>query len=276
LFTDIITDAAKAHQEDLVGQEGLIFMAFHLLGSWQATSAYPAVADLLGSDSEKVEWLLGDAVTTTSHRVVFNLFDGNLEPIKGLIENPDVDVYVRRRMFDLLGMLMLGGKLERDELAAYLGDLHGRLKGDPDGLIWSGWAELIAQVGLRELNGLVEESFRDGKIDPMFLDRLDFDRILKDAEAGKVTQGVPHEFDPFSDLMEEIGDWTIRDDWEDKAEDELTPEDELALGGQGASDLIAALQQMMPKPVSNPYRHVGRNDPCPCGSGKKFKRCCGQ
>ena len=20
--------------------------------------------------------------------------------------------------------------------------------------------------------------------------------------------------------------------------------------------------------------HVGRNDPCPCGSGKKFKKCC--
>ena len=24
------------------------------------------------------------------------------------------------------------------------------------------------------------------------------------------------------------------------------------------------------------YSHVGRNDPCPCGSGKKYKRCCGQ
>jgi uncharacterized protein YchJ len=22
-------------------------------------------------------------------------------------------------------------------------------------------------------------------------------------------------------------------------------------------------------------RHVGRNDPCPCGSGKKYKHCCG-
>ncbi|MDT1878169.1 hypothetical protein FPK46_29200, partial [Acinetobacter baumannii] len=21
---------------------------------------------------------------------------------------------------------------------------------------------------------------------------------------------------------------------------------------------------------------IGRNDPCPCGSGKKFKKCCGQ
>jgi uncharacterized protein len=23
-------------------------------------------------------------------------------------------------------------------------------------------------------------------------------------------------------------------------------------------------------------RDVGRNDPCPCGSGKKYKKCCGQ
>ncbi|MHB9102388.1 MAG: SEC-C metal-binding domain-containing protein [Sulfuricella sp.] len=22
--------------------------------------------------------------------------------------------------------------------------------------------------------------------------------------------------------------------------------------------------------------NVGRNDPCPCGSGKKFKQCCGK
>ena len=32
-----------------------------------------------------------------------------------------------------------------------------------------------------------------------------------------------------------------------------------------------------PPPPSNRYegRKVGRNEPCPCGSGKKFKRCCG-
>ncbi len=23
-------------------------------------------------------------------------------------------------------------------------------------------------------------------------------------------------------------------------------------------------------------KKVGRNDPCPCGSGKKFKKCCGR
>ena len=30
------------------------------------------------------------------------------------------------------------------------------------------------------------------------------------------------------------------------------------------------------KPITNNGPKVGRNDPCPCGSGKKYKKCCGQ
>ena len=40
---------------------------------------------------------------------------------------------------------------------------------------------------------------------------------------------------------------------------------------------IAASQQSGEKkrePVRNLGKKVGRNDPCPCGSGKKFKACC--
>jgi preprotein translocase subunit SecA len=29
------------------------------------------------------------------------------------------------------------------------------------------------------------------------------------------------------------------------------------------------------KPVKRKVAKVGRNDPCPCGSGKKYKKCCG-
>ena len=31
-----------------------------------------------------------------------------------------------------------------------------------------------------------------------------------------------------------------------------------------------------PAPVRSAHPKVGRNDPCPCGSGKKFKHCCGK
>ena len=29
------------------------------------------------------------------------------------------------------------------------------------------------------------------------------------------------------------------------------------------------------EPVKNENK-IGRNDPCPCGSGKKYKNCCGK
>jgi hypothetical protein len=31
-----------------------------------------------------------------------------------------------------------------------------------------------------------------------------------------------------------------------------------------------------PAGAANPSKKVGRNDPCPCGSGKKYKKCCGR
>lgn len=34
--------------------------------------------------------------------------------------------------------------------------------------------------------------------------------------------------------------------------------------------------QIMPEQVKRDTPKVGRNDPCPCGSGKKYKKCCGK
>jgi len=35
-------------------------------------------------------------------------------------------------------------------------------------------------------------------------------------------------------------------------------------------------KMVTPGQVRRSTPKVGRNDPCPCGSGKKFKKCCGQ
>ena len=44
------------------------------------------------------------------------------------------------------------------------------------------------------------------------------------------------------------------------------------LTGAGAGERSEAVQQ----PMMRPGPKVGRNDPCPCQSGKKFKQCCGK
>jgi preprotein translocase subunit SecA len=48
-------------------------------------------------------------------------------------------------------------------------------------------------------------------------------------------------------------------------------------GQKQASDIVSEAAEAMEK--AKPIRtgpKVGRNDPCPCGSGKKFKQCCGK
>ncbi|QTA86974.1 PBPRA1643 family SWIM/SEC-C metal-binding motif protein [Desulfonema magnum] len=41
---------------------------------------------------------------------------------------------------------------------------------------------------------------------------------------------------------------------------------------EDTSDIDRLLNPVTPKKIEN---KIGRNDPCPCGSGKKYKKCCG-
>jgi preprotein translocase subunit SecA len=47
---------------------------------------------------------------------------------------------------------------------------------------------------------------------------------------------------------------------------------EIQLGGSGGDGATTE----GPQPVRRAAPKVGRNDPCPCGSGKKYKHCCGK
>ncbi|MCF8052292.1 MAG: preprotein translocase subunit SecA [Desulfobacterales bacterium] len=53
--------------------------------------------------------------------------------------------------------------------------------------------------------------------------------------------------------------------------EEIRKQDKQPLFYSGGDDAEAKK-----KPVRRSNKKVGRNDPCPCGSGKKFKKCCGR
>ncbi|MCW9035748.1 MAG: YchJ family protein [Rhodospirillales bacterium] len=50
---------------------------------------------------------------------------------------------------------------------------------------------------------------------------------------------------------------------------------ELAMFKREEGNWVFADCQMNPKGEQRVVEKVGRNDPCPCGSGKKHKKCCG-
>ena len=91
--------------------------------------------------------------------------------------------------------------------------------------------------------------------------------LLADFSAFCQERGVGDEGDEaeMSDAMRELHDeWlqTPREALEGKKPAEALE------GGRLFPDKIETFRREAPK--------VGRNDPCPCGSGKKFKKCCGK
>lgn len=67
------------------------------------------------------------------------------------------------------------------------------------------------------------------------------------------------------ELRPNASSWKL-DSWLDALEGEF-PARLRAIGGSGVTAPSA--------PIIRPGSKLGRNDPCPCGSGRKWKKCCG-
>jgi preprotein translocase subunit SecA len=81
-------------------------------------------------------------------------------------------------------------------------------------------------------------------------------------------------FDMFADMVERVKAETVssllRLQIQREADVEaFAPEEDPAISYSGG-------EEAAPQPVQRKGGKVGRNDPCPCGSGKKYKKCCGR
>ena len=74
--------------------------------------------------------------------------------------------------------------------------------------------------------------------------------------------------------MEQLDEQFVGSTWTESAaiHEEAPPPSEIAEQQQAAIDGTQADNK--PEPIRHRQQRVGRNDPCPCGSGKKFKACC--
>jgi preprotein translocase subunit SecA len=66
-------------------------------------------------------------------------------------------------------------------------------------------------------------------------------------------------------------------DWISRPHPELKiiPEED-SVGGMDDVTPVPDRPFTPPIPIVNVSPKIGRNEPCPCGSGKKYKKCCGR
>jgi uncharacterized protein len=242
-----------------------LFFLFHLLGEWKETSAYRALARLLSCPGRVVDAAIADGITESVHRVVAAVFDGDPGPIYNIVLDQRADEFVRARMCEALAMLVVQRRLDRGQVASFLRDCWVNLQPRDDCFVWHGWQSAIAMLGLTELKDVVREAFDREVIHPRWLCYRDFAKDLERAISNP-TEPWPHgdeSFMPFGDTIEELSGWYA---FSEEAGRRKTARRE------GTSTDLESIWSH--EPVRNPMRGVGRNDPCPCGSGRKYKKCC--
>jgi hypothetical protein len=244
----------------------LLFRGLHILGAARDREACQPLLRLLRRPSNEIDNLLGDAITESMAKIVSGVFDGDVDALFALIVDRSIEQFIREALLGAATFLAWGHHIERDQMRRFLVRFHDERMAEDGDQAWVGWLEAIALLALRDLVPLVDSAWREGRIAEDVIHRQDFDNDLADAER------APDDIDRFKrlnlgyieDALESL-DWTRHYGDIAEADDAERPHDE------------AFWSDMAPgptEPVRNPWRHVGRNDPCPCGSGKKAKKCC--
>ncbi|MGH7090291.1 MAG: DUF1186 domain-containing protein [Stellaceae bacterium] len=242
-----------------------LFCIIHLLAEMRETRAFQPLCRLM-HQAQPLDDALGDATTATLAQILIALFDGDVDPLKSVIEDCGADQWVRAQALGALAYLTREGRQSDDAMRAYLSTLHETLKPEPECYVWADWILAVANLGYEDLAPQAEALIA-ADIPPRFTDvelfRKDLRRALDDPER---LAGFRHDnVQPFADAIGTLATW-----------DHFSPEAQRRAerAATSAAHDDDASGHVWAEPRVNPLRHVGRNDPCPCGSGKKYKKCC--
>lgn len=270
IASDILEVLVRAAIEDIDAPSmHLLYRGVHILGGRRFTTAYRPLIAFLSGPGRRIKAVLGDAITETLSRILAGVFDDDPEPLLGLVSDLDVDEFVRDAAMGAFTFLVFDGRIERSFAEDYLRRFERESAAPADDMIWHAWMTAVALLGFEQLTDRVRAAFADGRIPQWVAEERHYDELLDAALAR------PDDEQRFSDehlgyiedVLAELEPWERSpvDTDDDFTDDELDAE---------AAATFGPLSVERRTPVRNPFAGVGRNDPCPCGSGKKFKRCC--
>jgi len=238
-----------------------LFFMIHLLGEKREQRALAPLCRML-LDGEISEDCLGDAITENLRDILIAIGGDDLAALKRVIEAPTADEFARASALEALAWHTRAGALTDSEMRAYLTHLRDTMRPQEECFVWTAWAGAVGCLGYEDFSGDVERLITREFVPDGCMETKDFRRILQRVrEDPGGWAGFRHErARPFADSIGTLETWAFAQPEEERAP---KPTWEAALFDR---DYLG--------PVTNPFRDVGRNDACPCGSGKKFKKCC--
>jgi hypothetical protein len=261
----VLHEATAAARDDHVPEGNAHFFALFLLTEFQAAEAFPAILEAISLPSELPHELFGDAVTSTLSRVLAQFTADNTDVLDRLIADREVNEYVRWAAAQTYIHHVRDGRLSRSDAVQRLRQhLRDALDQEDTDNILALVCEL-ADLSPSEAMDEITEAYDRDLVDSFLIKREDVELSIAKGEFG--VQESLERCPPtgIADTIEELQRWA---GFQDEPVKKSVPPRDFIPASPVASQMTALS-------VVGRTR-IGRNDPCPCGSGKKFKKCCGR
>jgi hypothetical protein len=183
-----------------------------------------------------------------------------------IIEDSSINEYVRYQGVHTLLVLVLNGVLEREEIVEYFKYLlDGGLK-DRNTEVITSIVCYASDLHPRECYESIKRCFDNEEVSTFTVGLKSVERDLKQEKGIVISRSKRDEHNKFiTDAIESMSWWAcFKDDNEKKKSNKLSD-----FNYEEAMKFLENLNK-------EEKIKIGRNDPCPCGSGKKYKKCCGK
>lgn len=237
-------------------KHGMLFnYAAYFLAKWREARAYPLFLRWFSLPGDEALELGGDTVGLHGSRFLASVCGTDVEPIKLLVQNREAHSLCRGQALRALCVLTTWGDRTREEVEAYLLFLAREGLEREKNLLWHDLADASVQLEFLSVFPELKRALQDELIEPSFMKAADLDEVER-LPRGTLVKQFAERHPPITDVAGETRWWA---GFQRNAQ-----------GNAAAPGIVSAGQQYV-APAK-----VGRNDPCPCGSGKKFKKCHGQ
>jgi uncharacterized protein YecA (UPF0149 family) len=233
--------------------------AVYLLGELEADEALDAILDTLRQGSDFLQFWYFDLLTEDFWETLLKTGKNQLDKLQDFVLTPDIDTYARAEVVGSVSQLALHYQERRKEVIDWFDTVMGAITA----------ADADSGIIDSDFNGfLVWEAVELQGVELM-------DQIEQLYESGYVTEGIAGSFE---DIKKDID---RKPEYEQKKEftsifekyDELNRFKSSKNSKETVFPRYDEPVRVTPKP-DVPFPKTGRNDPCPCGSGKKYKKCC--
>lgn len=249
-------EKALLEKEDLEEDYQLHFYALFFLGEFQERSCFPLIVEFVSLPEDVLYGLIGDLVTEGLKDILYNTYNGDLDLVRRSIGSPDIGEYVRSAMLDLMGQLYLDGELEKEEWEGFIREfVHDESKSND--YLCGKSVLAICNCHLADMLPEIRQLYDEDRIEEFVLGSYDscVDMMFR--------------YSAYNDhfCKTQISAAATLQGWAIFGERPKQEFDEKKL-----EKAVRKLDADYIRQKSG--TKIGRNDPCPCGSGKKYKKCC--